>query len=83
MKPLRPFFVPEGGRAGPFPRPSESRGMKNSQRPAPAEAVGCIMTRYGKPKRKFGTIRYNRVRCKLEFGHLEPEWKRNRLRGKP
>src|ERR1019366_8594833 len=53
MKPLRPFFVPEGGRAGPFPRPSESRGMKNSQRPAPAEAVGCTMARYGKPKRKF------------------------------
>ena len=53
MKPLRPFFVPEGGRAGPFPRPSESRGMKNSQRPAPAEAVGCIIIRYEKPKRKF------------------------------
>ena len=42
-----------GGRAGPLPRPSEPRGMMNSQRPAPAGAVECIITPYGKPKRKF------------------------------
>jgi hypothetical protein len=43
-----------------LPRPSESRGMKNSQRPTLAEAVGCTIARYGKPKWKF---RFSSKKC--------------------